>query len=471
MARVRIAVLALKPDLDRDAGEVGGPEGQSRLGVALLDRQHLRLAEVEVDVHRIGLHDGRELRRPADAHERAHVHEMMGDDPVEGRRHVRVAEIDVGELDGGLGAEDRGVRLVDVGLPLLNGGLGREVLPAERRLPVVFGLVVGLLGFGVGERRLRLVELRLVLVALDAEELRSLGDDRPVLVVDRVQIALHARDEIDRIEGGGVAGELKVERGRLLDRLRHDDFRRRRRNVGVLGVAGRKGERSRDERQGRRDATRPDGRGKGFNHPGVALSQKTCFGRTSHPVGRRNAGDACSTYASGPRVPSAPGSGPDFEVENRTGLWRERRGEADRAPGGLRAGRGRGYESGVSRRSDPPSMTQSPSWAPPAPVSLPVQGQSQRAPVNRIFCVGRNYAAHAAEMGHQAARKAAATGRSTSSSRRRRWPNRARRSPTRPRRRISTTRWSSSSLSARRAFASRRAARTSSSTATPAGST
>ena len=28
VARVRIAVLALQPDLDRDAGEVGGPEGQ-----------------------------------------------------------------------------------------------------------------------------------------------------------------------------------------------------------------------------------------------------------------------------------------------------------------------------------------------------------------------------------------------------------------------------------------------------------
>lgn len=36
----------------------------------------------------------------------------------------------------------------------------------------------------------------------------------------------------------------------------------------------------------------------------------------------------------------------------------------------------------------------------PAPVySLTVQGRAQRFPVNRIFCVGRNYAAHAREMG------------------------------------------------------------------------
>ncbi|MFL6674411.1 MAG: fumarylacetoacetate hydrolase family protein [Massilia sp.] len=36
----------------------------------------------------------------------------------------------------------------------------------------------------------------------------------------------------------------------------------------------------------------------------------------------------------------------------------------------------------------------------PAPVySLPIVGSGQQFPVNRIFCVGRNYAAHAREMG------------------------------------------------------------------------
>ncbi|RBP17518.1 fumarylpyruvate hydrolase [Roseiarcus fermentans] len=50
-------------------------------------------------------------------------------------------------------------------------------------------------------------------------------------------------------------------------------------------------------------------------------------------------------------------------------------------------------------------MSQSYLWAPPAPVSLPVRGRPERAAVNRIFCVGRNYAAHAAEMGHQAVEK------------------------------------------------------------------
>lgn len=37
---------------------------------------------------------------------------------------------------------------------------------------------------------------------------------------------------------------------------------------------------------------------------------------------------------------------------------------------------------------------------PPEQVSLPVRGTQDRFPVHRVFCVGRNYAAHAVEMGH-----------------------------------------------------------------------
>lgn len=38
-------------------------------------------------------------------------------------------------------------------------------------------------------------------------------------------------------------------------------------------------------------------------------------------------------------------------------------------------------------------------WEPPALPALPVRGKRQRYPVNRLFCVGRNYHAHAVEMG------------------------------------------------------------------------
>ena len=38
-------------------------------------------------------------------------------------------------------------------------------------------------------------------------------------------------------------------------------------------------------------------------------------------------------------------------------------------------------------------------FPPPALPALPIRGRSERYAVNRIFCVGRNYHAHAAEMG------------------------------------------------------------------------
>lgn len=38
-------------------------------------------------------------------------------------------------------------------------------------------------------------------------------------------------------------------------------------------------------------------------------------------------------------------------------------------------------------------------WAPPPVYSLPVRGKIERLPINRLFFVGRNYYAHAVEMG------------------------------------------------------------------------
>jgi len=42
----------------------------------------------------------------------------------------------------------------------------------------------------------------------------------------------------------------------------------------------------------------------------------------------------------------------------------------------------------------------------PKPLAIPVTGQDAAYPIGRIFCVGRNYAAHAAEMGHEVDREA-----------------------------------------------------------------
>jgi fumarylpyruvate hydrolase len=45
-------------------------------------------------------------------------------------------------------------------------------------------------------------------------------------------------------------------------------------------------------------------------------------------------------------------------------------------------------------------------FSPPAAVTVPVRGTMARFPVHRIYCVGRNYAAHAIEMGHDPNREA-----------------------------------------------------------------
>lgn len=51
-------------------------------------------------------------------------------------------------------------------------------------------------------------------------------------------------------------------------------------------------------------------------------------------------------------------------------------------------------------------MTQTHLFPSPAWPTVPVNGESASYPVHRIFCVGRNYAAHAAEMGVEVDREA-----------------------------------------------------------------
>jgi fumarylpyruvate hydrolase len=45
-------------------------------------------------------------------------------------------------------------------------------------------------------------------------------------------------------------------------------------------------------------------------------------------------------------------------------------------------------------------------FPPPSPVAAPIRGRAERFPIRRIFCVGRNYEAHAKEMGGTADREA-----------------------------------------------------------------
>lgn len=49
-------------------------------------------------------------------------------------------------------------------------------------------------------------------------------------------------------------------------------------------------------------------------------------------------------------------------------------------------------------------------FAAPPIVTAPVRGRPERVPIRRIFCVGRNYEAHAKEMGVTVDREAPIAG-------------------------------------------------------------
>ena len=217
----------------------------------LLDTLHDGLADLEIDVDRVDLHDARQLGRTGIADQRTDTDQVARRDAVERRRHLGVAEVDVGDLEVGLRAEDGGAGFGELGLGIVDARLGGELLLPQRRLAAVFDLGVGLRSLVGFERGLGLIELRLIGVLLDDEQQIALFDRGPVDIFDLFEKALHARFELDLVERLGVAGELDVKRHVLLQRLRDHDLGRRRRNIGILLAA------SRQNRQ--RDAEKSEG--------------------------------------------------------------------------------------------------------------------------------------------------------------------------------------------------------------------
>ena len=233
-AFVRIAGLGHQPQLDRDLAQIGGADA---LGVGD-DAQHILLAEVRGHVDRIELQDRRERRRAAAADQRADRREMGRHDTVEGRGNVRVAKLDFRKLERCLcflqvGAAFVAVllRFVELGLPSELGRPAQRVLPLKLRLGKVDGRLRGRdLGF-------RLLDLCLVGRGLDDEEDVALLHHRTVFVVDFAQETYGPRDELDLIEGDGVAGQFEIAGDQPLGGLRHADLGCGRRLVFVFLAA------------------------------------------------------------------------------------------------------------------------------------------------------------------------------------------------------------------------------------------
>ena len=98
MSFVRIALLILETDLDRDARKVRQirrTDRKSSPGVASADRQELRLAQREIDVDQVGLHDGCECGRSGRTDEIADIDLVIGNDAIERGENPGKAEVDI----------------------------------------------------------------------------------------------------------------------------------------------------------------------------------------------------------------------------------------------------------------------------------------------------------------------------------------------------------------------------------------
>ena len=114
------AVLVHQADVERDLAEFLDVE--ATVLEVFADLQNVLFAHVERDVHRIELHDRRQLGGDAVADQFADGDEMLGDDAVERRQHRRVAEVGLGDGEIAFVALDIGARAVALGL---GGVVGR----------------------------------------------------------------------------------------------------------------------------------------------------------------------------------------------------------------------------------------------------------------------------------------------------------------------------------------------------------
>ena len=130
--------------------------------------------------------------------------------PVEWRPHLRITEVELGDIDLRLGRSEFGFCFFRLKIPVVDNDLCRGAFLLQGRIAFNFRI-------GVEKRRLLrldlgfgLRELSLVLLLLDREKQIALLDDRTVEEVNLVQISFHPGDQLDRVDGCGIAGELDI---------------------------------------------------------------------------------------------------------------------------------------------------------------------------------------------------------------------------------------------------------------------
>ena len=234
--------VRLQGDLDRNVPQILHP--QPAAGQRRPDIQNIALADVEIHVDRVVLHDRRQHRwRRGAADVLADRNQPCCDDAVERRRNLRIVVIDLGKLrivarlvEGRLRgiARRQGLIVVRLGGRLVTQQLG---LALERRLRLLqVSLGADLRGFG-------LLKLDPVGLGLDGEQQRALGHPRAVSVVDLIDEAWDAGDQIGAVHRGEISGRFEIAGHRLLRRHGDGDLRGRRRDILVALAACRQHQR------------------------------------------------------------------------------------------------------------------------------------------------------------------------------------------------------------------------------------
>ena len=185
---------------------------------------------------------------------------MRADDAVERRGDVGVAVIDLRDLGVDLGLLQIGLHVVARRGRGIERGLRDGLLLHQFHLPLVIGLGLFQRGLRAGLGGLRLFELELVGLGLDGEQRGAFLYEGTVLVIDRLQKTLHARDQVDVLDRRGIAGGVEIARDRFLNGHRDLDLRRRRRYESILFAGGEQKQRQRRERKrrARLQAIQPD---------------------------------------------------------------------------------------------------------------------------------------------------------------------------------------------------------------------
>jgi hypothetical protein len=115
-------------------------------------------------------------------------------------------------------------------------------------LPLVFLLVLHQARLRADDGRFRGDHFELVRLGLDGEQRRALFDEIAIGIADRLHETLHARDQINRVDGRRIAGRLVIARDVLRDGRGNGDLGRRRGCIFVI-LAARGDARSNRERK------------------------------------------------------------------------------------------------------------------------------------------------------------------------------------------------------------------------------